>query len=152
MKSEERPVLGEAIAIPVTDTVLTDVSISTANTFPATTGPERLIWIFNDQVALRQDLLRTCDGVRTMHHTDNPISKSQLSRYLTMPETQKPDVLWIRCAGPALGSANKTDLRRMHSLCQLGMSQLGSKREVILEANEASEAYIGQLGRYLLEA
>lgn len=107
----------------------------------AAANVNKLVWIFNDQFSCRQTVLGNCSNTRTVNFGENPISKEQLRRHLLMLETQKPEIVYIRVSGHALGSANKLDLRRLHALSQIALAQRNARRDVIIEANEANEVW-----------
>jgi hypothetical protein len=98
------------------------------------TGWCKLVWVFNDEMGLRQQLFQGL-GMQTQQYDHKLHSKGHLNLMLQRQQTSKPDLLWIKLAGPCIGSNNKRDRQRANNLQRLVMQQISLGNHVVLEAN-----------------
>ena len=105
---------------------------------PATGGP--LAWVLSDKSGIRQTILQARGFTTTSFHHDLH-SKRHLESMLRTLQHQKPAVLWLRLAGPASGSGNRTDSRRTDNLVRLARVQADAGRSLVVEANTKSGAW-----------
>ena len=101
---------------------------------------DRLAWIMSDKGGLRQQLLQDFQ-FRTVHFHHDLHSRAQAQRMLNELCLQSPDLLWVRLAGPCVGSGNKMDALRAEHLCRLINQQSHDSRLVVVEANERSQVW-----------
>ena len=101
---------------------------------------DNLAWVFSDKVGLRQRLLQEIN-FRTVHFYHDLHSRSQCQRLLNDLAHQCPLVLWIRFAGPCVGSGNKQDALRAENLVRLLAKQKSSNRYLIVEASDRSQVW-----------
>ena len=99
-----------------------------------------LAWVFSDKVGQRQRLLQEIN-FRTVHFYHDLHSRSQCQRLLNDLAHQCPLVLWIRFAGPCVGSGNKQDALRAENLVRLLAKQKSSNRYLIVEASDRSQVW-----------
>ena len=101
---------------------------------------DKLVWIFSDTGGLRQRLFQR-HGFRTIHMYHDLHSRKQCQDLLNELDTQKPQLLWIRFAGPCAGSGNKHDALRAEHLVRMINVQRSSGRSVVVEASERSQVW-----------
>ena len=101
---------------------------------------DNLAWVFSDKFGLRQRLLQELN-FRTLHFYHDLHSRSQCQRLLNEIVLQRPLVLWIRFAGPCVGSGNRQDALRAENLIRILSCQRNANRFVIVEASERSQVW-----------
>jgi hypothetical protein len=90
--------------------------------------------MINDQMGARQTLLK--EGMMQTTHVDRTMhSRGEANLLVQQMDVQKPDLLWIRLAGYAIGSGNKVDRKRAGTLVDLANKQLNEERKLLLEAD-----------------
>ena len=81
------------------------------------------------QTLLKEGMVQSTHVDRTMH------SRGEANLLMQQMDVQKPDLLWIRLAGYAIGSGNKVDRKRANTLVDLANKQLNEDRKLLLEAD-----------------
>ena len=90
--------------------------------------------MINDQMGARQTLLK--EGLVQSTHVDRTMhSRGEANLLMQQMDVQKPDLLWIRLAGYAIGSGNKVDRKRANTLVDLANKQLNDGRKLLIEAD-----------------
>ena len=98
-------------------------------------------WVVSDRSGLRQRVLQlnNFNPVTALHHDLH--SRGKLCSMMDRLNADKPCLLWVRLAGPAMGSGNRRDDQRSTFLARLILEQLGSGRHVLLEGNVRSQGW-----------
>ena len=76
---------------------------ASAATYITDSHSHNLVWLFNDQMSIRQNVLDQLPNSKVVHFATSPQTQRQTDDYLKMLRDQQPDVLYIRAAGKALG-------------------------------------------------
>ena len=96
--------------------------------------------VVSDKSGIRQVVLHEL-GFRTLNIHHDLHSRGHYEHLRDQFATMRPKVMWIRLAGPCVGSGNKRDSQRTMHLCNLAEQQLSAQGVLVLEANARSQAW-----------
>ena len=98
------------------------------------------VWLINDQMGLRQTLLRDV-GLQTMAIDRHMHSIGERDMLLQQLAVQKPDLLWLKLIGWGTGSGHRVERRRAVNMTMLCEQQLSTGRRLLLEAGPNAGAW-----------